>query len=208
MPRQPGAHMSSLASSRGLQFSKARGPDLRLPEADVCMDITWYQHLTEVDQMTVCAVVRSPPVCLTLGRRGQVTLLLRNPDQPVQEANLRGIAISSHVSKLEATAFYAWATAIYERALGGPYLIGGIRGVSLKEVVRTVHMKLDLAKLQRQVVDVPITDLAKFFDVIARGVHPIVGAQVGVGETDHLATHAEGFSYTLPLGPWQSSTLT
>ena len=25
--------------------------------------------------------------------------------------------------------------------------------------------------------------------------------------SDHLATHTEGFSYTLPLGPWQSSTL-
>ena len=32
-----------------------------------------------------------------------------------------------------------------------------------------------------------------------------MGAQVGLGEADHLATHTEGFSYTLPLGPWQSS---
>ena len=82
-----------------------------------------------------------------------------------------------------------------------------MRGVSLQEVVRTVHMKLDLAKLEHRVVDVLITDLAKFFDVIAQDVHPIVGARVGLGEADHLATHTEGFSYTLPLGPWQSSTL-
>ena len=54
-----------------------------------------------------------------------------DPDQPVREANLRGITISSHVSKLEPTAFYAVATAIYERALGGPCLVGGMRGVSL-----------------------------------------------------------------------------
>ena len=74
-------------------------------------------------------------------------------------------------------------------------------------MVRTVHMKLDLARLQHRVVDVPITDVAKFFDVIAQDVHPIVGARVGLGEADHLATHTEGFSYTLPLGPWQSSTL-
>ena len=31
---------------------------------------------------------------------------------------------------------------------------------------------------------------------------------MGLGEADHLATHTEGFSYTLPLGPWQSHTLT
>ena len=122
-----------------------------------------------------------------------------------------GITISSRISKLEPTAFYALATTIYERALGGPCLVGGMRGVSLQEVVRTVHMKLDLARLQHRVVDVLITDFAKFFDVIAQDVHgrmhPIVGARVSLGEDDHLATHTEGFLHTLPLGPWQSSTL-
>ena len=43
-----------------VQSGKARGPDLRLPEADVCIHITWYRHLTEADQVTLCAVVRSP----------------------------------------------------------------------------------------------------------------------------------------------------
>ena len=43
-----------------------------------------------------------------------------------------------------------------------------MREVSLQEVVRTVHMRLDLAKLQRRVVDILITDLAKFFDVMSR----------------------------------------
>ena len=66
-----------------VQSGKARGPDLRLPEADVCMDIAWYRHLTEADQMTLCTVVRTPPVSRKVGRRGQVTLLLKNPDQPV-----------------------------------------------------------------------------------------------------------------------------
>ena len=101
-----------------VQSGKARGPDLRLPEADVRINISWYRHLTEADQVTLCAVVRSAPVCRTPGRRGRVTLLLKNTDQSVQEANLRGITISSHVSKLEPTAFYALATAIYEQAWG------------------------------------------------------------------------------------------
>ena len=191
-----------------VQSGKARGPDLRLPEADICIDISWYRHLTEADQKTLCTVGRSPPVSRTVNRRGRVTLLLKNPDQPVQEASLRGITISSHVSKLEPTAFYAVATAVYEQALGGPCLVGGMRGISLQEVVRTVHMKLDLARLQNRIVDVLITDLAKFFDLIAQDIHPIVGARLGLGEADHLATHTEGFSYTLPLGPWQSHTLT
>ena len=59
-----------------------------------------------------------PPVCRTAGKRGRVTLLLKTPDQPIHAANLRGITISSNVSKLEPTAFYALVTAIYELALG------------------------------------------------------------------------------------------
>ena len=41
------------------------------------------------------------------------------------------ITISPHISKLEPMAFYALATAVYERALGGWCLVGGMRGVSL-----------------------------------------------------------------------------
>ena len=157
-----------------VQSGKAQGPDLRLPEADVGIDISWYRHLTEANQYALCAVMRSPPVCCTVGKRGRVTLLLKCPNRPVQEANLRGITISSHISKLKPTAFCAPTTAIYERALGSPCLDGGMRGVSLQEVVCTVHMKLDPARLQARVVDVLITDLAKFFDVIAQDVPPIV----------------------------------
>ena len=73
--------------------------------------------------------------------------------------------------------------------------------MSLQEVVRTVHIKLDPARLQRRVVDVLITDLAKFFDAIAQDPHLIVGARVGLANTGHLATNTEGVSYALPLGP-------
>ena len=159
-----------------------------------------------MDQDALCAVTHSPQVCCTVGKRGSVTLPSKHPDQPVQEANLRGITISSHISKPEPTAFYALLTAIYERALRGPCVVGGMRGVSLQDVVGTVRMKLDLARLQRHVVDGLITDPAKFFDVIAEDVHPIVGAHVGLGEAS-MATHTEGFSYALPLGPWHSNTL-
>ena len=55
-------------------------------------------------------------------------------------------------------------------------------------------------------MDVLITHLAKFFDVIAQDVHPISGAQTGLAEACHPAAHTEGFSYAVPLGPWQSNT--
>ena len=142
-----------------------------------------------------------PPVSRTVGRRGRVTLLLKNPDQPVHEANLRGITISSHVSKLEPTAFYAVATAVYERALGGPCLVGGMRGISLQEVLRTVHMKLDLARLQHRIVDVLITDLAKFFDVIAQDIHPIVGARVAWGRQTTSPPIPRGSPTPCPWAP-------
>ena len=48
-------------------LGKARGPDLRLPEADVCIDISWYRHLTQADQYARCAVMRSPPVTAPAG---------------------------------------------------------------------------------------------------------------------------------------------
>ena len=63
--------------------------------------------------MAVCPIVHRPLVCRTVGRRARVTLLVRNRDQPIEEANLRGITISSHVSKPEPTSFYALATHIY-----------------------------------------------------------------------------------------------
>ena len=63
-----------------VQSGKARGPDPHLPEADVYIDISWYRHLTEADQRTLCVVMRSPLVCCTVGKRSRVALLLRHPD--------------------------------------------------------------------------------------------------------------------------------
>ena len=72
LPRHAQLARGDYVESRHLwevQSGKARGPNLRLPEADVCIDITWYWHLPEADQRTICAVVRSPRVSRTVGRR-------------------------------------------------------------------------------------------------------------------------------------------
>ena len=77
-------------------------------------------------------------------------------------------------------------------SMGGPYLVGGMKGVSPHEVMRTVHMTLDMARLWGQVVDVLITDLAKYFDAITQDVHPVVGSHIGLGTQDHLFAHTKG----------------
>ena len=147
--------------------------------------------------------MRSPLMCRDVGQHSRVTRLHPNLDQPVQEGYFRGITISRHISKLEPTTFYALATPIYERALGGHFLVGGMRGVFLLEIVRTLHIKLDPAKLERRLVVILVIYLAKFFDAMAQTVHPIVWARVGLADEGHVATHREGLFYTLPLGPWQ-----
>ena len=102
--------------------------------------------------------MRSPLVCRMVGKRGGHATP-QAPGQPVLVANLRGITISSQMSKLEPTPFYALATPIYKGVLWGPCPVGGMQGVSLQEVVRTVHMRLDLARLQCRLVNGLTTDL-------------------------------------------------
>ena len=50
-------------------------------------------------------------------------------------------------------------------------------------------------------MDVLITTHAEIFVIIARDVHPIMGARIGPGDGSHLATHTECFSFPLPDGP-------
>ena len=89
--------------------------------------------------------------------------LLKDPSRTVEEANILGITVSTHISKRELVE----ASKVYERALRGPFLVGGMKGISLHKVVRTVNMALDMACLKGQIVDVLIGDGAKFFDAIA-----------------------------------------
>ena len=83
--------------------------------------------------------------------------------------------------------------------------MAGKKDISLHEVVRKVHMTLDIAPLRWQVVDVLIGDLAKCFDAMAHDVHPIVGSHAGLGTTDHLSAHTEGYRYTMPRGTLQTT---
>ena len=122
----------------------------------------------------------------------------------MSSANVRGITIASHLSKVEPTAYYnTREPGIYERVLGGPYVVGGVTGVSIVEVVRVALMTIDMAKMEGVRLEILITDLSKFFDVIPQDMHPVVGAWVGLGTYDELRSHTEGYRYILPLGDLQ-----
>ena len=65
----------------------------------------------------------------------------------MSSTNVRGITIASHLSMVEPTAYYnTREPGIYERVLGGPYVVGGVKGVSIVEVVRVAIMTIDRPK--------------------------------------------------------------
>ena len=86
-------------------------------------------------------------------------------------------------------------------------MVGGVKGVSIVEVVRVALMTIDMAKMEGVRLEILITDLSKFFDVIPQDMHPVVGAWVGLGTYEELRSHTEGYSYILPLGDLQSPEL-
>ena len=90
--------------------------------------------------------------------------------------------MGTHLSKVPLAAFFeTCGTEAYERALGGPYLVGGIPGISITEVVRTVVMTADVLRLRKQKFQIVIMDKRQFFDRIPRESHPTAGAHVGLG---------------------------
>ena len=70
------------------------------------------------------------PSSMLHGEQARLSQVLLKHSE-VQEANLRGITISSHISKWERTSICSVATAVYERALGGARHIRSMRRVPL-----------------------------------------------------------------------------
>ena len=86
-------------------------------------------------------------------------------------------------------------------------MVGGAKGISIVEVFKVALMTIDMAKMEGVRLEILITDLSKFFDVIPQDMHPVVGAWVGLGTYKELRSHTEGYSYILPLGDLQSPEL-
>ena len=180
---------------------KARGRDLTLKDRHVLIDITWYRSLSDADQRDLCIALQSPAVLRHLGKVGTLILLVKNVNLPVSEENVRGITLGTHLSKVPLAAFFATrGTKAYENAVGGPYLVGGMAGISLVEVVRTVVMTADILKLKHKKFQFLIMDDRQFFDRIPQESHPTAGAHVGLGTKDELEIQIKGF---ILLSRWE-----
>ena len=190
-------HMQMVASG------KAGGRDFVSRQGAVHIDITGYTSLPQGELDRLARTLEAPSVKATQGKQGQVALLLKDGRKPMSSSNARGITIPSHLSKVEPTAYYNMREpGIYERVLGGPYVVGGVKGVSIVEVVRVALMTIDMAKMEGVRLEILITDLSRLIDVIdviPQDMHPIVGAWVGLGTYEELRSHTEGYSYILPL---------
>ena len=74
----------------------------------------------------------------------------------------------------------------YEKALGGPLMVGCVKGVSMVEVVRKVMMAIDISIITDTVVDIAILDLSQYYDNIPQDAHPEVGEPIGLGTKEEL----------------------
>ena len=83
---------------------KARGRDFVSRQGAVHVDITWYTNLPQGEQDRLAKALETPDVKGTQGKQGQVALLLKDGRKPMSSANVRGITLASHLSKVEATA--------------------------------------------------------------------------------------------------------
>ena len=82
MPRRPRRTMSSLTTFVSTIW-QGPGPRSPLARGGGVHRHFWYCHLMVADQVTLCAVMHSSRVCPTVGKRGRVILLLKNPDEPI-----------------------------------------------------------------------------------------------------------------------------
>ena len=171
---------------------KARGRDLEADGTHVLIDIPWYRCLSDADQRDLCKALESLAVLRHLGKQGT-------------DDNVRGITLGTHLSKVPLAAFFATrGTEAYENALGGPYLVGGISGISLVEIVCTVVMTADVLQLTNTKFQIVITDDRQFFDRITKESHPAAGAHIGLGTKEELDTQVRHFTTIVPLGDWET----
>ena len=68
-----------------------------------------------------------------------------------------------------------------EKALGGPLMVGGAKGVSMVEVVRNVMMAIGIAIITNTVLDVAISDLSQYYSNMPQDAHQELGDAIGPG---------------------------
>ena len=208
MPRHSAAPARRYITQQHLErvaSGKVLGRDLTNDDGHIYIDISWYRHLSPEDVDDLCTTLESWPVKKYLGKTGQVVLLVKKPKRPITPANLRGITLASHISKVEPTAYFDTRDQeVCERVLGGPYIVGGMKGVSIVEVIRIGLFAHDMAMMAGISHDILLLDDEKYFDHLAQDGRAIIGAHIGLGTDRQLRNHTTGYRYIIPLGAWES----
>ena len=122
MPQHTAAPSGSYITKQHLErvaSGKALGRDLTNDDRHIYIDISWYRHLSPADIDDLCNALESWPVKEYLGKTGKVVSFVKKPKKPVAPANLRGITLAPHISKVEPTAYHDTRDQeVYERVLG------------------------------------------------------------------------------------------
>ena len=79
--------------------------------------------------------------------------------------------------------------------------------MAILKVFSVSLMTIDVAQMRGTRLEVLITDLSKFFNVMPQDMHPLVGAWIGLGTYEESGAHTEGYSYLVPLWDIQSPEL-
>ena len=89
---------------------------------------------------------------------------------------------------------------VYAEGLGGPYVVGGMEGVSIADVIRLALMVQDMCYLMALVAYFGSADEKKYFDNLPQTEHARVGARIGLGTKPELRHHTKGYQYALAMG--------
>ena len=207
MPRHTAAPARRYITRQHLErvaLGKALSRDLTNDDGHIYIDISWYKHLSPRDVDDLCNALESWPAKEYLGKTRQVVLLVKKPKKPVTPANLRGITLAPHISKVEPTAYFDTRDQeVYERVLGGPYIVGGMKGVLIVEVIRITLFVHNMAMMAGVSHDILLLDDEKYFDRLAQDGHALIGAHIGLGTDRELRNQTTGYQYIIPLGAWE-----
>ena len=166
------------------------------------IDITWYPSVSEVDVTTPSHLLETPAVTESMGKEGLLVLIIKNPKKQVQKGNIWGVTVSSHLSKLQPTAYYASKdiVKVVSDTMGGLYLMGGMPGVSIIEVVRLSLMTHHVAKAHEVDHDHLIWDAKEFFDRIRDTVLQTVGEHIWLGTKGEPGPQTKGYTTRAQMG--------
>ena len=134
-------------------------------------------------------------------KEGVLGLLIKNRNKaPDVVSNLRGIKISSHLFKVGALAYLEAKDlpGIIIQAVGGPFLMGGLKGVAISDMVRLALMGHEVVKIKQHLGNtlcrpaewsILVMDKKQFHDLLTHEGLPAVDSSVGLRTREELTSY-------------------